>query len=325
MEVGDKSNEILLPVKSLIVEYEKELYDLKKFIHQHPGGINILQHKNYKNIDANFKNSNHSLAAKYLLKEYKIRSDVNNKEGLEHLVDWNKAMVPQISKLDKNYYEWVNLPVDRPLKLFEYDLLEIFTKTPWYLPLLFWIPVIVFFIINESSSFLTTFEMYLKTFIWLGMGICLWTLLEYILHRFVFHINVLRYPRLKTFHFMFHGNHHKVPFDEYRLVFPPIPAAILTAIGYQLLRVFHYFSLISQPKLLLAGILIGFLGYDMTHYYLHFASPKNAYFYNLKRYHYKHHFVSHEKGFGVSNTFWDRVFSTEIQLNKLKYLLKWKE
>lgn len=52
--------------------------------------------------------------------------------------------------------------------------------------------------------------MYSKTLISIGTGLCLWTLLEYILHRFVFHINVLRYPRLKSFHFMFHGNHHKV-------------------------------------------------------------------------------------------------------------------
>ena len=117
----------------------------------------------------------------------------------------------------------------------------------------------------------------------------------------------------------------QVPFDEYRLVFPPIPAAILATIGYQLLRLLHYCSLISHPKLLLAGILVGFLCYDMSHYYIHFANPKNTYFYNLKRYHYKHHFVSHEIGFGVSNTFWDGVFSTKIQLNKLKYLLKWKE
>lgn len=37
-------------------------------------------------------------------------------------------MIPQIPKLDENYYEWVNLPVDRPLRLFENDFLELLTK-----------------------------------------------------------------------------------------------------------------------------------------------------------------------------------------------------
>ncbi|XP_070505602.1 uncharacterized protein [Chironomus tepperi] len=324
MEAESKINKNFDLEKELIVEYEEELYDLKKFIHKHPGGINILQHKNHKNIDTIFKDTNHSIAAEYLLKEYKLNSDSNNKDSLEHLVDWNKPMIAQISKLDNSYYEWVNSPVDRHLKLFENDILELFTKTPWYLPLLFWTPVIMFLIFIESSSFGTSFEMYSKTIMWVALGFCFWTLFEYIMHRFVFHIDVRRFPRLKTFHFIFHGNHHKVPFDEYRLVFPPFPAAVIAIIGYQLLRGLHFCGLISHPVLFIAGILIGFLCYDMTHYYIHFASPTNTYLYNLKRYHYKHHFVSYERGFGVSNKFWDGIFSTEIPLNKLKYLIKWK-
>lgn len=86
MEVETKSNKIFQHDKKFMVEYEKELYDLKDFIHKHPGGLNILQHKNHKNIDLNFKNSNHSLAAKYLLKQYKIKSDTQTDESLEVIV-----------------------------------------------------------------------------------------------------------------------------------------------------------------------------------------------------------------------------------------------
>lgn len=80
MSVKSKSNN---KDQKWIVEYEKELYDLKSFIHKHPGGLNILQHKNNKNIDVNFNSTNHSQAAKYLLKEYKLRPESKNKEGLE--------------------------------------------------------------------------------------------------------------------------------------------------------------------------------------------------------------------------------------------------
>jgi len=40
-------------------------------------------------------------------------------------------MVPQISKLGTNYYEWMNFPVDRHLRLFENDILEFLTKVPY--------------------------------------------------------------------------------------------------------------------------------------------------------------------------------------------------
>jgi len=52
--------------------------------------------------------------------------------------------------------------------------------------------------------------MYSTIFIQLIIGICSWTLLEYIAHRHIFHIDVRRFPSLKTFHFLAHGSHHKV-------------------------------------------------------------------------------------------------------------------
>lgn len=42
----------------------------------------------------------------------------------QHMVDWNSGMISQISKLGSKYEEWVNLPVDRHLKLFSNPLLE---------------------------------------------------------------------------------------------------------------------------------------------------------------------------------------------------------
>lgn len=51
-------------------------------------------------------------------------------------------MVKQIPKLQSKYEEWINRPVDRPLRLFDCELLELLTKTPWWLVPLVWLPVI---------------------------------------------------------------------------------------------------------------------------------------------------------------------------------------
>lgn len=53
-------------------------------------------------------------------------------------------MIPQIAKLGNKYADWVNLPVDRPLRLFNSDYIECLTKTPWWVVPIFWIPIIIY-------------------------------------------------------------------------------------------------------------------------------------------------------------------------------------
>lgn len=46
-----------------------------------------------------------------------------------------------------------------------------------------------------------------------------------------------------------------------------------------------------------SGGLLGYVLYDMTHYYLHFGSPhKGSYLYNMKAHHVKHHFAHQKSG-----------------------------
>lgn len=81
-----------------------------------------------------------------------------------------------------------------------------------------------------------------------------------------------------------------------RLVFPPIPAALLMLILY--IPLAHILPVnINESRALLAGALIGYIAYDLTHYYLHHGSPKpGSYFGSLKTYHVAHHFVNHHLG-----------------------------
>lgn len=64
----------------------------------------------------------------------------------QNLVDWNKPMLSQVTNLGSKYSKWVNLPVDKKLRLFQNSFLENLTQTPWYLVPIVWIPIILLFI-----------------------------------------------------------------------------------------------------------------------------------------------------------------------------------
>ncbi|NXP99601.1 FA2H hydroxylase, partial [Vidua macroura] len=241
------------------------------------------------------------------------------------LVDWQKPLLWQVGYLGEKYDEWVHQPVDRPIRLFHSDFLEFLSKTAWYVVFMVWTPVVLYlsWVSYTSlaqgntrlfSSFTTEYSIpvhkYYFPFIFL-LGMILWSLLEYLIHRFVFHMKppASNYY-LITLHFLLHGQHHKSPFDSSRLVFPPVPASLVIGFFYGVLR-------LLLPEVLglsvFVGGLCGYVIYDMMHYYLHYGSPKKGtYLYGLKAYHVKHHFEHQKSGFGISTRFWDYPFRTLI-------------
>lgn len=73
-----------------------------------------------------------------------------------------------------------------------------------------------------------------------------------------------------------------------------MPASLVIAFFYVFLR-------LILPEAVggtvFAGGLLGYVIYDMIHYYLHFGSPhKGSYLYNLKAHHVKHHFAHQQSG-----------------------------
>ncbi|NXG63147.1 FA2H hydroxylase, partial [Hemiprocne comata] len=245
--------------------------------------------------------------------------------GAGDLVDWQKPLLWQVGYLGEKYDEWVHQPVDRPIRLFHSNLLEFLSKTAWYVVFMVWTPVVLYlsWVSYTSlaqgntqlfSSFTTEYSIpihkYCFPFIFL-LGMFLWSLVEYLIHRFVFHMKppASNYY-LITLHFLLHGQHHKSPFDSSRLVFPPVPASLVIGFFYGVLR-------LVLPEVLglsvFVGGLCGYVVYDMMHYYLHYGSPKKGtYLYGLKAYHVKHHFQHQKAGFGISTRFWDHPFRTLI-------------
>ncbi|MCK6541890.1 sterol desaturase family protein [bacterium] len=187
-------------------------------------------------------------------------------------------------------------------RMFESDFLEFFSKVHFSVPLIVFIPVISYFIYQslwiEKSD--------LKHFLfWILAGLAVWTLTEYVLHRFVFHFTP-RGALMERIHFIFHGVHHDYPNDSKRLVMPPAASIPLAALFYFLFLIIFG----SNIAPMFSGFLIGYLWYDMTHYAIHHFNMHSAFWLAIKNHHMKHHFQNPEKGFGVSTPIWDYVWQT---------------
>ena len=140
------------------------------------------------------------------------------------------------------------------------------------------------------------------------LGILGWTLLEYLLHRFLFHFEP--HPGKewqRDASFLIHGIHHDYPYDRDRLVMPPTVTAVLALV------VWFPVEAIFGPHLhrpFFAGLVAGYVIYDLTHYYLHHAIPRTAFGKWLRKYHLVHHFQTPEVRYGITSPLWDFVFRT---------------
>nr|GLL30083.1 dihydroceramide fatty acyl 2-hydroxylase FAH1-like [Ipomoea trifida] len=218
--------------------------------------------------------------------------------------DLTRIFVFQVGHLGESYQEWVHQPIpsrEGP-RFFESDFWEFLTRTVWWVIPLVWLPVVCWFVSMSLRMGLTIPHVALLVV----FGIFIWTLVEYILHRYLFHIKTKSYWG-NTIHYLLHGCHHKHPMDGLRLVFPPAAAAVLCVPFWNLVKLFA--TPLTAPALF-GGGLLGYVMYDVTHYYLHHGQPTSDVPKNLKKYHLNHHFRIQNKGFGITSALWDRVFGT---------------
>jgi sterol desaturase/sphingolipid hydroxylase (fatty acid hydroxylase superfamily) len=198
-----------------------------------------------------------------------------------------------------------------PIRLFDSDFLEFFSHIHPAVIVIIWLPVAAFFLVREVLNRPGNFS---PLYIPLGflLGLFLWTLAEYGLHRFVFHFRP-RTPRQERIIFLFHGVHHAQPQCKTRLVMPPVVSIPMAVIFYGLLTLLVGLVL-GQPHLvgpLTSGLLIGYINYDLTHYATHHFPMRGKLLRYLKRYHMLHHYKTPDQRFGVSSPLWDIVFKTK--------------
>ncbi|MFL5788093.1 MAG: sterol desaturase family protein [Flavisolibacter sp.] len=195
-------------------------------------------------------------------------------------------------------------------KLFQNPALEYLTKTH---PLVIWgiyLPVVVGFPIYSFSRLDFAAARIALLFL---LGIIFWTLFEYTMHRWIFHM-VAENERAKKIVYVMHGNHHHFPRDKERLFMPPVPSIILASIIFLLM-----FALMGDNTFdFFSGFMLGYLLYGSMHYAIHAWNPPFKWMKPLWRNHHLHHYKDDGKGFGVSTTIWDRAFGTMFDLRKEK-------
>jgi sterol desaturase/sphingolipid hydroxylase (fatty acid hydroxylase superfamily) len=193
------------------------------------------------------------------------------------------------------------------IRVFENPYLEKLTHVHPITPLLVWVPIISFlYYYSFTALHFTTGQLMGLLF----LGLFVWTLAEYYLHRYVFHFNATT-PLQKRLQFLIHGLHHDDPNDPTRLVMPPAGSLILAVILYSLFRaVFGIFGAADASVPFFAAFAIGYLCYDYIHYGTHHFKPTSRLGKMIKQHHMLHHFVDHDAKWGVSSPIWDYLLNT---------------
>jgi sterol desaturase/sphingolipid hydroxylase (fatty acid hydroxylase superfamily) len=199
-----------------------------------------------------------------------------------------------------------------PIRLFRWDWVEALTRVPPVLVVIVWAPIIGWFGYDAWSSREVTGMTAGRLVTAHALGLLAWTLVEYVLHRFVFHFSPRNPPPwLHRLVFLFHGIHHAQPWDKTRLVMPPPVSIPLAVLFYWLFGALA--AACGSPAWLapvFAAFLAGYLIYDLLHYATHhlpMAGPVGRW---LKRHHLRHHYVTPNERFGVSSPLWDLVLRT---------------
>lgn len=177
----------------------------------------------------------------------------------------------------------------------------LFTCPHPVVPFVVWAPVAAWLFYFAAAEITATHAV-----LWVLTGLVAWTLLEYILHRGLFHWqpqNVTLRRWISNLHLQHHGN----PNDSGKMFVGPLSALLV------LLPLYSIFSLVipeSPRPLFLGGLLIGYLAYEYLHYAMHRVTLPTVWGRSRQREHLAHHSDSPDANFGVTSGVWDVLLRT---------------
>jgi fatty acid hydroxylase family protein len=141
----------------------------------------------------------------------------------------------------------------------------------------------------------------------MALGILVWTLIEYLLHRFLLHSRP-QAPALLAIVEKLHLGHHRNPQDEGKITVPVLGSL---PIAGGLLGLFRLMTG-SWPvaALLMTGSIAGYLYYEMMHFWIHCGARHGSWLSNRRANHLSHHFRDQMRWFGVTTQVWDLILGT---------------
>lgn len=261
--------------KSIYISlYNRKVFDVTTFLNEHPGGAKLILEyagKDATEIMADVISHEHSDAAYEILEDYlvgilatsveeekllipgatrdsysltgvaneqdlSVKTDFNSDYKTHKFLDLEKPLLKQLllGGFKKEFYlQQVHRPRhygQGSAPLFG-NFLEPLSKASWYVVPIIWVPADAYgvYLANQGLSNWITVALFF-------LGLFIWTFVEYVMHRMLFHIDN-RLPDNSialTAHFLLHGVHHYLPMDKKRLVMPPALFVILATPFYRL-------------------------------------------------------------------------------------------
>ena len=146
-----------------------------------------------------------------------------------------------------------------------------------------------------------------QNFLFILAGVFSWTLIEYGLHRFVFHYTA-RSDFGKKLLYAAHLSHHEKPRATNKL-FSGLVISLPVATAYLLVAWLATGSL-HATTYLFAGLTAGYFCYEWLHFQAHHRRPRLRLFRYLRTYHLLHHYQTPKRRYGVTSPLIDLVFGT---------------
>jgi hypothetical protein len=147
----------------------------------------------------------------------------------------------------------------------------------------------------------------------LMVGFLSWSLIEYGLHRFIFHYDAK--SRLgRRLLYDAHLAHHDDPIATKR-IFASLSLSLPLSATYWLLAWLVTGSW-ATASLLFIGMASGYFSYEWLHFQCHHGKSRLRVLRYLKKYHLLHHFKTPELRFGVTTPLIDLVFGTFRSVNE---------
>lgn len=203
--------------------------------------------------------------------------------------------------------------LDRPdnngsAHMFDNPFLEKISRTHISIPIVLFLSISLvsfYYAITSTSIGLTSGILILLA------GIFVFTFVEYMMHKYFFHMEPDT-PAKDKLQYSVHGVHHDYPKDKDRLAMPPFISAFYALVFY----VVFTFIMGDYALYFLPGFLLGYSAYLGVHFIVHAYQPPKNFLKILWVNHAVHHYKDPDVAFGVSSPLWDYILGTMPKKDK---------
>lgn len=183
----------------------------------------------------------------------------------------------------------------------------------------FTFPDVLIMIILFAPAMVYTLMHVLSWGIWVAfvIGMASYALSEYVVHRFLFHMEKPNNPTLLNLIKRLHYDHHVDP-NDLKLLFLPLWFSLP---GFAIASgiCFWITGDLQLTVAYLAGLMAYFLYYEWKHYIAHRSiQPKTKLGKRLKKTHLWHHYKNENYWYGVTHIKFDKTFGTYREHNEVE-------